>query len=256
MRLRTILPVLALPVLVAAAGRGQHRIELGMHPSRFEAALAPGGAWTGAALVTNGGAGPGRIRAEALDFALDGDGQPVFGDLESERRWSCRDWLVPNPWEGRLATGPSALARLTVRVPAETPEGGYHCAAAYRLEPPSPAPGVGLQSAVRVAAAVYVVVGNPLPVEPLAATLELERDGSGACTAIAVTFANAGRRHYRAEGAVLVIDATGTPVAKLPVPRRPVLPARKQRFALRWPPGLDPRAEYRLRFDRAAESIE
>ena len=245
--------VLALPLLLAPAARGQPRIELGMHPLRFEAAIGPGLDWTGAALVTNGGAAPGRIRAEALDFALDDDGQPVFGDLASERRWSCRDWLVMNPWEAGLAAGASTLARLTVRVPDGTPEGGYHCAAAYRLEPPAPAPGVGLRAAVRVAAAVYVVVGDPPVAQPQAVDLELERDGSGACTAIAVTFANDGRRHYRAAGAVLVTDVAGDPVAALPVPRRPVLPARRQRFALRWPADLDPRAEYGLRFDRGAE---
>ena len=251
MRLRKIL--LALPLLLAPAARGQPRIELGMRPLRFEAAVGPGLDWTGAALVTNGGAAPGRIRAEALDFALDSNGQPVFGDLASERRWSCRDWLVMNPWEAGLAAGASTLARLTVRVPDGTAEGGYHCAAAYRLEPPTPAPGIGLRAAVRVAAAVYVVVGDPPVTETPGAELELERDGGGACTGIAVTFANAGRRHYRAGGAGLVIDGAGRPVAELPVPRRPVLPARRQRFELRWPADLDPRAEYELRFRRASE---
>ena len=251
MRFPTIL--LALPLLLTPVVRGQPRIELGMRPLRFEVAIAPGLDWTGAALVTNGGAAPGRIRAEALDFALDGDGQPVFGNLESERRWSCRDWLVMNPWEARLAAGASALARLTVRVPDGTTEGGYHCVAAYRLEPPAPAPGVGLRAAVRVAAAVYVVVGDP-PVAELAVTeLALERDGGGACAGIAVTFLNAGRQHYRAAGAVRVVDAAGETVAELAVPRRPVLPGRRQRFALRWPAELDPRAEYGLRFDPAAE---
>ena len=251
MRLPTIL--LALPFLLTPVVRGQPRIELGMRPLRFEVAIAPGLDWTGAALVTNGGAAPGRIRAEALDFALDSDGQPVFGNLASERRWSCRDWLVMNPWEAGLAAGASALARLTVRVPPGTPEGGYHCAAAYRLEPPAPSPGVGLLAAVRVAAAVYVVVGEP-PVAELSVTaMELERDGGGACAGIAVTFANDGRRHYRARGAVLVVDATGQTVAVLAVPRRPVLPGRQQRFALRWPVDLDPRAGYGLRFDPAAE---
>ena len=251
MRPGTIL--LALPLLLAPAARGQPRIELGMHPLRFEVAGGPGLDWTGAALVTNGGAAPGRIRAEALDFALDDDGQPVFGDLASERRWSCRDWLVMNPWEAGLAAGASALARLTVRVPDGTEEGGYHCAAAYRLEPPVPSPGVGLRAAVRVAAAVYVLVGNP-PVTELAVTeLELERDGSGACAGIALTFVNDGRRYYRADGAVRVLDGAGNAVAELPVPRRPVLPGRRQRFELRWPAGLDPRAEYELRFDREPE---
>ncbi len=251
MRLPMIL--LAFPLLLTPVARGQPRIELGMRPLRFEAAIGPGLDWTGAALVTNGGAAPGRIRAEALDFALDGDGQPVFGDLASERRWSCRDWLVMNPWEARLGAGASALARLTVRVPDGTTEGGYHCAAAYRLEPPAPAPGVGLRAAVRVAAAVYVVVGDP-PVAELAVTeLALERDGGGACAGIAVTFLNTGRRHYRAAGAVRVVDAAGETVAELAVPRRPVLPGRRQRFTLRWPAELDPRAEYGLRFDPAAE---
>ena len=69
-----------------------------------------------------------------------------------------------------------------------------------------------------------------------------------------MTFANDGRRHYRAGGAALVLDVAGNPVAELPVPRRPVLPARRQRFELRWPADLDPRAEYELRFERAAES--
>ena len=250
MRLRTIL--VALPLLLASVARGQPRIELGMHPLRFEVAIGPGLDWTGAALVTNGGAAPGRVRAEALDFALDGDGQPVFGDLESERRWSCRDWLVMNPWEAGLAAGASVLARLTVRVPPGTPEGGYHCAAAYRLEPSEPFPGVGLRAAVRVAAAVYVVVGNPPVTELSLSALELERDGGGACAGIAVTFANDGRRHYRAGGAVLVIDGVGRSVAELPVPQRPVLPGRWQRFILRWPTDLDPCTEYGLRFERAA----
>ena len=251
MRPRKLL--LALPLLIAPAARGQPRIELGMHPLRFEVAIGPGLDWTGAALVTNGGAVPGRIRAEALDFALDGNGQPVFGDLGSERRWSCRDWLVMNPWEASLAGGTSALARLTVRVPDGTEEGGYHCAAAYRLEPPAPSPGVGLRAAVRVAAAVYVVVGDPPVAEPRAVDLELERDGDGACAGIAVTFLNDSRRHYRAGGAVLVVDAAGAPVAALPVPRRPVLPGRRQRFGLRWPADLDPRADYGLHFEPSVE---
>ena len=158
-----------------------------------------------------------------------------------------------NPWEASLAAGASALARLTVRVPDETGEGGYHCAAAYRLEPPLPSPGVGLRAAVRVAAAVYVVVGDPPATELAVTAMELDRDAGGACAGIAVTFLNDGRRHYRATGAVLVVDAAGETVAELAVPRRPVLPGRRQRFALRWPAELDPRAEYGLRFDPAAE---
>ena len=68
-----------------------------------------------------------------------------------------------------------------------------------------------------------------------------------------MTFANDGRRHYRAAGAVLVTDVAGDPVAALPVPRRPVLPGRRQRFEVRWPAELDPRTEYELRFDPGAE---
>ena len=77
-----------------------------------------------------------------------------------------------------LAAGASALARLTVRVPDGTPEGGYHCAAAYRLESPTSAPGVGLRAAVRVAAAVYRVVGEPPVAGPQGAELELEGTGA------------------------------------------------------------------------------
>ena len=54
-------------------------------------------------------------------------------------------------------------ARYTLRAPADVAEGSYNCAAGFTTLPAAgeATAGIGMRMAVRIVAAIYVVVGSP-----------------------------------------------------------------------------------------------
>ena len=94
---------------------------------------------------------------------MDAEQTPQFEpEFLDEAAWSCRRWLTVNPMETDLAVAGEALVRYTLRVPSDALPRSYHCAAGFTSTPPADNPtGMGLQTAVRVVAAFYVIVGNP-----------------------------------------------------------------------------------------------
>ena len=121
---------LLFPILLVLVAALPGRAELGiaMSPMRVEIKIAPGDQYTDAIGVTNDADDPIRARGELLDFAIDETMTPQFEDIiESEAKYSCRDWLQVNPRELDMKPGVTVRARYTIRVPAGTPEGEYHC---------------------------------------------------------------------------------------------------------------------------------
>jgi hypothetical protein len=90
----------------------------------------------------------------------------------------------------------------------------------------------GIRTAVRVVTAFYVVVGNPT-VDGILKLIEVEplKDGSShpALQAI-VVIENRGRMHFRPNGTLTVVDASGHTVETRDFQNLPVLPEREQRF--------------------------
>jgi hypothetical protein len=175
-----------------------------------------------------------RVRAELLDFYLDDTMTPQFAEqYENERDFSCKDWLQINPREMDLADGLTFRVRYTIRVPAETPEGEYHCGAGFLTLPPinPDKPALGVNIAVRAVAALYVIVGSPES-QPGLQDLSLRASPDGAWEAVA-RFENRGPRHFRIQGFMEVRDDAGRVVERLEYPPIPVLPKRVQMIPLR-----------------------
>jgi P pilus assembly chaperone PapD len=226
--------VLFLFVFVLAAALPS-RAELGiaMSPMRVEVKVAAGDQYTDALGVTNDADSPIRVRGELLDFSIDETMTPQFEDIiEREAKYSCRDWLQINPREMDMKPNETVRARFTVRVPAGTPQGEYHCGAGYISLPPIQKDNsrIGVQIAVRAVAAIYVYVGEPKSA-PKFSGITVKPSGNGMLVAEAL-MENEGQRHFRVNGFMEVKDAAGNIVERLDYPTIPVLPGRKQPFPL------------------------
>jgi hypothetical protein len=205
-------------------------VGLGLSPMRVELALAPGASYSGTLRLVNE-RDPVRVRASVLDFYLDSEQTPQFeADLPEEAPYSCRSWLVVNPMEGELNLKGELPVRFTIRVPANAQPRSYYCAAGFTSLPPaSEIKGFGLQSAIRIVAAFYVVIGNP-PVEGALDGIALERSPGGKELRAVVVMANSGKMYYRPAGTLVVLDPAGDVIEEHDIKSFPVLPERKQRF--------------------------
>ena len=158
---KLLFPIL---LMMLSAAAGQAELGIAMSPMRIEIKVAPGDQYTDALRVTNDADDVIRARGELLDFSIDAGMTPQFEEtMAQESKYSCRDWLQLNPREFELKAAETIRARYTIRVPAGTPEGEYHCGAGYTSLPtinknPSQ---MGVQIAVRAVAAFYVYVGEP-----------------------------------------------------------------------------------------------
>jgi hypothetical protein len=236
-------------LLLASAVTLPARAELGiaLAPMRIEIQISAGGQYSESFRLSNESAEPVRVRGELLDWYLDDSMTPQFADrYEQEKDFSCRDWLQINPREMDLVANGTFRVRYTLRVPAETPEGEYHCGAGFVTMPPihPSQPAMGMFIAVRAVAAFYVVVGNPSS-EPSFKDLSLRTASDGAWEAVA-WFENQGLRHYRIQGFVEVLDERGQIVERVEYPSVPVLPKRVQTLPLRLKASLPPGA-YQVR---------
>ena len=213
---------------------------LALAPMRVEIKIPAGGQYTDSLRLSNDSDGPSRVRAEMLDWYLDETMTPQFSEhYPQEKSYSCRDWLQINPREMDLVSNGAFRVRYTVRVPAETPAGEYHCGAGFVTMPPvnPDTPPMGMRIAVRAVAAIYVVVGNPTS-EPAMKDLSLRNTEDG-WEAVAL-FENQGLLHYRIQGFVEVQDVNGNLVARVDYPQVPVLAMRSQLFPIQLKTALKP----------------
>ena len=229
-------------LLLTLLGGIPARAELGLAlaPMRVEIQISAGGQYTDSLRLTNDSPARSRVRGELLDWYLDDTMTPQFSDrYAQEKPFSCRDWLEINPREMDLVENGTFRVRYTVRVPAGTPVGEYHCGAGFVTLPAiDPAePPMGMHIAVRAVAAIYVRVGNPAS-QPVMKDLAL-RSGEGGYAAVAL-FENQGLRHYRIQGFIEVQDSSGRVVERENYPQVPVLPKRVQAFPIQLKTALPP----------------
>ena len=231
-----------LTFLLTAWAEPPARADLGLAlaPMRIEIKIPAGGQYTDSLRLSNNSDAPSRVRAELLDWYIDETLTPQFSEhYPQEKAFSCRDWLQVNPREMDLIQNGDFRVRYTLRVPAGTPAGEYHCGAGFVTLPPAnpdEAP-MGMHIAVRAVAAIYVVVGDPSS-EPAMKDLSLRNTPDG-FQAVAL-FENQGLKHYRIQGFVEVADLTGKVIERVEYPQAPVLGKRQQIVPIQLKTALPP----------------
>jgi hypothetical protein len=241
------------------------QLGLGLVPMRQEMKIAPGQQVSGALKLSSESGVKTRIRAEIDDFDIDATDTPQFErDLPQEARYSCKNWLTLNPMEIELEQGGSLLVRYTIRVPVDTAEGSYACAAGFTTLPSADqaaAQGMGMHMAVRIVSAFYIQVGNPqvmgslkeikleavppqaAPAESGPATNATEAKSSWR---VVVVLENSGKMYFRPSGKLEVLDADGKTVETDDFPSLAVLRERTQRVIFLLKTNLEP-GNYKLR---------
>ena len=249
---RTVVIFLALLTLgTALPARGQ--LGLGLVPMRVELHMTPGQQYSGALKLSNQSDAKTRIRAEVLDFDIEDKTTPQFErDLPQEAAYSCKKWLSLNPMEIELENGGFLNARYTLRAPADVAEGSYNCAAGFTTLPAAEqaTEGIGMRMAVRIVAAIYVVVGSP-PVRGGLKEFKLEaippaKDSKEAGWQAVVVLENLGQMYFRPTGKLEVVDDKGQVVETEEFTSLPVLRERSQRFIFPLKVHLNP-GHYKLR---------
>jgi hypothetical protein len=248
------LAIVAIALVVAPAHAQQ--IGIGLAPMRLEMHLDGGQQHSGMLTLSNDSGTKLRIRAELLDFFIDGDDTPQFErSIPQELPYSCRTWLTVNPMDTEVE-GKQLAIRYSIRVPEGTKEGSYHCAAGFTaLLPADTNQPMGIQTAVRAVTAFYVIVGKPgVNGELKGITLERHAAGKASTDATApaplwnavVLLENHGKMHFRPFGQLEVLDAAGRTVQSYSFTAYAVLPLREQRFVFPLTADL-PAAPYTLR---------
>jgi hypothetical protein len=235
--------ILMLPWPLAA------QVDLGLAPMRVEFTAVPGKGYSGSLALSNAGSVKTRVRTELLDLYVDGSTTPQFvPNAPAEAEYSCRSWLSVNPMEVEIGPASQVVVRYTVRTPEAAPERSYHCAIGFRTLPTaSLESGTTMQTAVRMIAAVYPIVGKP-PVSGVIKELKLEQvpGGAEAPWRAVVIMENSGLMLYRPAGDVDVVDSAGKVIESQKLASFPVLPKRDQRFVLPLKSALSP-GQYTLR---------
>jgi hypothetical protein len=241
-------------LLVAAgtvfSGAAQAQVGLGLSPLRVEAEARPAGVVSGPLTLSNESPARVRFRAELLDFYIDDSATPQFSrGFARESEYSCRNWLSLNPMEAEIEPGNNVTVRFTLSLPPNTASRGYHCAAGFTTLPTAEqaATGMGLRTAVRMVTAFYVSTGSPA-IEAGLTGLRVEQTGDpkNPVWQAVVILKNWGRRYFRPEGEIELLDSAGKVVESVKVPSMPVLPNREQRLPVPLKTALR-QGEYRLR---------
>jgi hypothetical protein len=220
---------------------------------RVEIHMVPGQQYSGSLKLGSQSGAKTRVRAEVLDFNIDNQTQPQFErDLPQEAAYSCKKWLSLNPMEIELENGGFLNARYTLRAPADVAEGSYNCAAGFTTLPAAEqaTEGIGMRMAVRIVAAIYVVVGSP-PVRGGLKEFKLEaippaKDSKEAGWQAVVVLENLGQMYFRPTGKLEVVDDKGQVVETEEFTSLPVLRERSQRFIFPLKVHLNP-GHYKLR---------
>ena len=248
----TVVILLALLTLGTAVP-AQAQLGLGMVPMRVEIHLTPGQQYSGALKLSNQSNAKTRVRGEVLDFDIDDKTTPQFErDLPQESAYSCKKWLSLNPMEMELDSSGFVNARYTLRAPADIAEGSYNCAAGFVTLPAAgeATTGIGMRMAVRIVAAIYVVVGSP-PVLGGLKEFKLEavppsKDSKEGGWQAVVVMENQGKMYFRPTGKLEVVNDKGQVVETEDFVSLPVLRERSQRFVFPLKVHLDP-GHYKLR---------
>lgn len=255
---RQLLLFRAVAVLVGfgtlGAARPVHaQLGLGMVPMRVEIHMTPGQEYSGALKLSNQSDAKTRVRAEVLDFNLDDKTTPQFErNLPQEAPYSCKTWLTLNPMELELDNGGSTSARYTLRAPANVAEGSYNCAAGFTTLPSAEqaTQGIGMRMAVRIVAAIYVVVGSPqvlggLKEFKLEAVPPTKDKKEGGWQAV-VVMQNQGAMYFRPTGKLEILDDKGQVLETEDFTPLPTLRQRSQRYVFPLKAHLEP-GHYKLR---------
>jgi hypothetical protein len=258
--------VIAGPEAAAQAG-------LGLAPMRVELRATPGTQRSGTLTVSVDAAATMRIRSEIDDFLIDATSNPQFErSIASEADTSCRSWLSLNPMEMEGTPGQQIPVRYTIRIPANAPAGSYHCAAGFTTLPVANESGTGLRTAVRVIAALYVVVGEPAmqgklkeilveavkgPDPNIRQAAQPEKPEEVPVYQAVVVIQNSGRMHFRPIGTVELLGEDGVAIEHAELPSVPALPSRDLRLVIPLKTDLS-KGTYKLRarVDIGAGEIE
>ena len=249
---RTIAILLALLTLGTAVP-AQAQLGLGLVPMRVEIHMTPGQQYSGALKLSSQSDAKTRVRAEVVDFDIDDTATPQFErDMPREAAISCKKWLSLNPMEIEIDKGGFLNVRYTLRAPADVAEGSYNCAAAFTTLPAAEQAnaGIGMRMAVRIVAAIYVVVGSP-PVRGGLKEFKLEaipptKDSKETGWQAVVVLENQGQMYFRPTGKLEVVDDKGQVVETGEFASVPVLRERSQRFIFPLKVHLNP-GHYKLR---------
>ena len=231
-RKRSLIPLLLAAGLLCAPCLFS-QVGLGLSPMRLDLQFGKNRQHSGSLHLSNTAGQKARVRSELLDFFIDVDETPQFERvIAKEADSSCRSWLSLNPMEVELEPQSSVWVRYTFRIPEGVAEGSYHCAAGFSTVPTASATGeIGIQTAVRMVAVFYAVVGAP-KIDGGFQEIKLEPVPGQAPPAwrAVVVLKNPARMHFRPTGDLVVLDSGGNVIESVPFRSVPVLPNREQRF--------------------------
>lgn len=182
--------------------------------------------------VSNRGDGPVRILAYTGFGGHDLRGMPVYRDDPAARAESAR-YVRLDAAEVRLAPGETTFLQATVHVP-EGYRGGLYPVLFLEVVPLDPQDVAGVQTVARVAVIMLLSAGAGearVYVEDAAV-----RPGSGGLLEVAVRLRNGGDVHALAGGTVTIVDASGEPVARVPLAAATVLPGAARELVAHWQP--------------------
>lgn len=218
---------LGLELLALAALSLKAQIFFGITPIRVELKAKPGSQITDIFHVRNNSSQPVRIKVYVENWQMQENGTPLFIG-QQPTNYSCRDWIKVNPPDFRLKPGEIRTVRFTVSVPQEAEPAGYHAAVSFEnvLETPPETKQSRVGLIGKIAAAVYVVVGN---VEPQGSIEDIIFETKGESQFIKLKISNQGKTHFRLKGEIVLRTADGKKVATLLIPDEPVLP-ESERF--------------------------
>jgi hypothetical protein len=224
------------------------QMTLGISPLRVELKVEPGAETSQSVKISNSGQVPTQVRVSISDWTLSETGDQRFEKPGAEK-WGCANWVRANPLEFSLPPSGTTLVRYTMKVPAEAPPGGFHCAILFETLPPPReqlAAGTGVINLLRLVTTIYATTGNP-PVLAKIDRLELSAAHSPKTGLEIVTeFSNPGTTQYRVTGGIDVLDADGRSIRKFEYKSFPVLPGVSRTAVFPVDPPLPP-GQYLLR---------
>jgi len=209
------------------------QVGLGLTPMRLELNLKPGAVHSGGLNLSNEAGTPVRVRGELLDFNIDETSTPQFlRQIPSEAANSCREWLSANPMETELDQSQHSIVRYTIRVPQTATPRSYHCAIGYTTMPSAEQlKQTGLRNAIRIIAAIYIIIGKPAIEGDVSGLVYEPVPGSkvGQWRAV-LSIQNRGGYFFRPSGTIELISASGATLETIDLVSLPALPHREQRY--------------------------
>jgi len=230
-------------LIFTLVGFSQAQIYFGISPIRAEHRLQPGETLTDIFEIRNNASGPIRLKVYVENWFILPNGTPSFiGSAPTP--YACKDWIIVNPQDFRLAAGETRPVRYTISVPADALPAGYHASVSFETVPDSTGSQAGSRMLFtgKIAAVVYVIAGNPAIEGDL---LDLTLGTKDGAQAVVLALANTGKRHYRIKGKLAVFDASDKIIYDTALPDDVLLPETRKNVACALPNPLSPGA-YRV----------